>query len=127
MRSEIGAFGVWRMASAVTPELAEQVEEHRYRYYVLDRPTASDAEFDERETFGLDPDWKVPGFSQAHPHVPEIDTAWTRLTAMDRQAAAFLEIQVRPGARSNLGRPTLSPPAMRDLFRKHVTASKSSL
>jgi probable F420-dependent oxidoreductase len=26
MRSEIGAFGVWRMASAVTPELAEQVE-----------------------------------------------------------------------------------------------------
>jgi DNA ligase (NAD+) len=27
--------------------LAEQVEEHRYRYYVLDRPTVSDAEFDE--------------------------------------------------------------------------------
>jgi DNA ligase (NAD+) len=26
--------------------LAEQVEEHRYRYYVLDRPTVSDAEFD---------------------------------------------------------------------------------
>ena len=26
MRSEIGAFGVWRMASAATPELAEQVE-----------------------------------------------------------------------------------------------------
>ena len=28
--------------------LAEQVEEHRYRYYVLDRPTVSDAEFDEQ-------------------------------------------------------------------------------
>jgi DNA ligase (NAD+) len=27
-------------------ELAEQVEEHRYRYYVLDRPTLADAEFD---------------------------------------------------------------------------------
>ncbi|MDQ4007546.1 MAG: NAD-dependent DNA ligase LigA [Actinomycetota bacterium] len=27
-------------------DLAEQVEEHRWRYYVLDRPTASDAEFD---------------------------------------------------------------------------------
>jgi DNA ligase (NAD+) len=27
-------------------ELAEQVEEHRWRYYVLDQPTASDAEFD---------------------------------------------------------------------------------
>jgi DNA ligase (NAD+) len=27
-------------------DLAEQVEDHRWRYYVLDRPTASDAEFD---------------------------------------------------------------------------------
>jgi DNA ligase (NAD+) len=27
-------------------ELAELVEDHRWRYYVLDRPTASDAEFD---------------------------------------------------------------------------------
>ncbi len=28
-------------------ELAEQVREHRYRYYVLDAPTVSDGEFDE--------------------------------------------------------------------------------
>jgi DNA ligase (NAD+) len=27
-------------------DVAEQVEDHRWRYYVLDRPTASDAEFD---------------------------------------------------------------------------------
>nr|CAA9356314.1 MAG: DNA ligase (NAD(+)) [uncultured Nocardioidaceae bacterium] len=27
-------------------DLSEQVEDHRWRYYVLDRPTASDAEFD---------------------------------------------------------------------------------
>ncbi|HET7328578.1 MAG TPA: NAD-dependent DNA ligase LigA [Nocardioidaceae bacterium] len=27
-------------------DLAEQVEDHRWRYYVLDRPTASDSEFD---------------------------------------------------------------------------------
>ena len=27
-------------------QLAEQVDEHRWRYYVLDRPTVSDAEFD---------------------------------------------------------------------------------
>lgn len=27
-------------------DLAEQIEEHRYRYYVLDRPVVSDAEFD---------------------------------------------------------------------------------
>ena len=28
-------------------ELAEQIREHQYRYYVLDKPTLSDAEFDQ--------------------------------------------------------------------------------
>jgi DNA ligase (NAD+) len=46
-------------------ELAEQVEEHRWRYYVLDRPTVSDAEFDTamRELEGLEdayPDLRTP-------------------------------------------------------------------
>lgn len=37
-------------------ELAEQIEEHRYRYFVLDRPVVSDAEFDAlmREIQGLE-------------------------------------------------------------------------
>ncbi|HSK27877.1 MAG TPA: NAD-dependent DNA ligase LigA [Jiangellales bacterium] len=39
--------------------LAEQVEEHRYRYYVLDRPLVSDAEFDTlfRELERLEERW----------------------------------------------------------------------
>jgi DNA ligase (NAD+) len=46
-------------------DLAEQVEEHRWRYYVLDRPTASDAEFDSlmRELEALEeqyPDLRTP-------------------------------------------------------------------
>ena len=47
-------------------DLAEQVEDHRWRYYVLDRPTASDAEFDTlmRELEALEeqyPDLRTPG------------------------------------------------------------------
>lgn len=38
--------------------------------------TIPDAQFDVRETFGLDVDWKVPGFSTAHEHVPEIDETY---------------------------------------------------
>jgi DNA ligase (NAD+) len=46
-------------------QLAEQVEDHRWRYYVLDRPTASDAEFDTlmRELEALEehyPDLRTP-------------------------------------------------------------------
>jgi DNA ligase (NAD+) len=46
-------------------ELAEQVEDHRWRYYVLDRPTVSDAEFDTlmRELEALEaehPDLRTP-------------------------------------------------------------------
>jgi DNA ligase (NAD+) len=46
-------------------DLAEQVEDHRWRYYVLDRPTASDAEFDTlmRELEALEeqyPDLRTP-------------------------------------------------------------------
>jgi DNA ligase (NAD+) len=46
-------------------ELAEQLEEHRWRYYVLDRPTVSDAEFDTlmRELEALEeqhPDLRTP-------------------------------------------------------------------
>jgi DNA ligase (NAD+) len=45
--------------------VAEQVEDHRWRYYVLDRPTASDAEFDTlmRELEALEeqyPDLRTP-------------------------------------------------------------------
>jgi cobaltochelatase CobS len=35
--------------------------------------TIPDAKYNVRETFGLDTDWEVPGFSQPHPNVPEID------------------------------------------------------
>lgn len=38
--------------------------------------TIPDAKFDARETFGLDMDWKIPGFSQPHANVPEIDKAY---------------------------------------------------
>jgi DNA ligase (NAD+) len=46
-------------------DLAEQAEDHRWRYYVLDRPTASDAEFDTlmRELEALEeqyPDLRTP-------------------------------------------------------------------
>ena len=46
-------------------DVAEQVEDHRWRYYVLDRPTASDAEFDTlmRELEALEeryPDLRTP-------------------------------------------------------------------
>ena len=42
-----GAADVPAEARERHAELAEQVEEHRYRYYVLDRITISDGEFDE--------------------------------------------------------------------------------
>ena len=35
-----------------------------------------DALYDVRETFGLDIDWKVPGFKDDHPNVPEIDKTY---------------------------------------------------
>lgn len=35
-----------------------------------------DKMFKVRETFGLDSDWEVPGFSHEMPNVPEIDTAY---------------------------------------------------
>lgn len=38
--------------------------------------TIPDARFDVRETFGLDIDWQVPGFSVPHANVPEIDPAY---------------------------------------------------
>jgi DNA ligase (NAD+) len=43
-------------AQARHAELAEEIEGHRFRYYVLDRPTVSDAEFDVlmRELEGLE-------------------------------------------------------------------------
>jgi len=52
MSDEIPQAGVEAPAAAPAEarerhqDVAEQVEEHRWRYYVLDRPTASDAEFD---------------------------------------------------------------------------------
>jgi len=38
--------------------------------------TIPDATYDVRETFGLDVDWKVPGFSEDHPNVPKIDQTY---------------------------------------------------
>ncbi len=35
-----------------------------------------DTFYDVRETFGLDVDWKVPGFKEDHPNVPEIDKTY---------------------------------------------------
>ncbi|MCB9991661.1 MAG: cobaltochelatase subunit CobS [Rhodospirillales bacterium] len=35
--------------------------------------TLPDTTFNARETFDIDVDWDVPGFSQPHPNVPEID------------------------------------------------------
>ncbi|HFB55258.1 MAG TPA: cobaltochelatase subunit CobS, partial [Hellea balneolensis] len=35
-----------------------------------------DAKYNVRETFGLDLDWEVPGFTEDHPNVPEIDNTY---------------------------------------------------
>ena len=35
-----------------------------------------DATYDVRKTFGLDVDWKVPGFSEEHPNVPQVDKSY---------------------------------------------------
>jgi probable F420-dependent oxidoreductase len=48
MRNEIGAFGVWRMASAVTPQLAEQVEALGFGAIWLGGSPAGDLEVAER-------------------------------------------------------------------------------
>ncbi|MCA1824340.1 MAG: NAD-dependent DNA ligase LigA [Mycobacteriales bacterium] len=42
-----GVDGVPAKTAARHSELSQVVEEHRYRYYVLDAPTVSDAEFDQ--------------------------------------------------------------------------------
>jgi DNA ligase (NAD+) len=71
MSDEIPQAGVEAPAAAPAEarerhqDVAEQVEEHRWRYYVLDRPTASDAEFDTlmRELEALEeqyPDLRTP-------------------------------------------------------------------
>jgi DNA ligase (NAD+) len=41
-----GAAEIPAKAREKHAELAEQVEEHRYRYFVLDRPVIADAQFD---------------------------------------------------------------------------------
>ncbi len=38
--------------------------------------TIPDKKINVRETFGLDIDWEVPGFSYEHPNVPEIDESY---------------------------------------------------
>lgn len=38
--------------------------------------TIPDTKFDARETFNIDLDWEIPGFSHKHPNVPEIDDAY---------------------------------------------------
>ncbi len=38
--------------------------------------TLPDKKFNVRETFGIDIDWEVPGFSHEHPNVPAIDEAY---------------------------------------------------
>ncbi|MCM2344805.1 MAG: cobaltochelatase subunit CobS, partial [Alphaproteobacteria bacterium] len=38
--------------------------------------TIPDALYDVRNTFGIDIDWKVPGFSAEHPNVPTRDDAY---------------------------------------------------
>jgi cobaltochelatase CobS len=38
--------------------------------------TIPDKKFKVRETFGIDLDWEVPGFSSEHPNVPEIDKTY---------------------------------------------------
>lgn len=38
--------------------------------------TIPDTKYDVRETFGLDVDWKVPGFKDEHPNVPDIDPTY---------------------------------------------------
>jgi len=39
--------------------------------------TIPDTSYDVRETFGLDIDWKVPGFSEENPNVPDIDPTYS--------------------------------------------------
>lgn len=55
-------------------ELAEQVRLHRHRYYVLDQPTLSDAEYDalERELMVLE---------EAHPDLADLNSPTRRLGA----------------------------------------------
>ncbi|HPF78786.1 MAG TPA: cobaltochelatase subunit CobS, partial [Alphaproteobacteria bacterium] len=38
--------------------------------------TIPDTKYDVRETFGLDVDWKVPGFKEENSNVPEIDKTY---------------------------------------------------
>lgn len=38
--------------------------------------TIPDTKYDVRETFGLDIDWQVPGFSTDHPNVPKVDKTY---------------------------------------------------
>ncbi len=38
--------------------------------------TIPDTTFNARDTFGLDLDWEVPGFSHHHPNVPDIDDSY---------------------------------------------------
>ena len=59
-------------------DLAEQVRQHRYRYYVLDQPTLSDAEYDalERELKALEeahPDLADPGSPTRRVGAPPVE------------------------------------------------------
>ena len=61
-------------AAARVARLRREIEEHNYRYYVLDRPTISDAEFDRlfRELQALE---------QAHPELATSDSPTQRVGA----------------------------------------------
>ena len=53
-------------------DLAEQIEEHRYRYYVLDAPTVSDAEYDELER-------EIVALEHEHPELRTPDSPTQRV------------------------------------------------
>ena len=55
-------------------DLAEQVRQHRYRYYVLDQPTLSDAEYDALER-------ELKALEEAHPDLADPGSPTRRLGA----------------------------------------------
>ncbi|MFS8581870.1 MAG: hypothetical protein FWJ61_03400, partial [Limnochordales bacterium] len=65
-------------------ELRAQINEHNYRYYVLDDPVISDAEFDAlmRELIALE---------EAHPELITPDSPTQRVGAPPSEAFAIVE------------------------------------
>ena len=62
-------------------DLAEQVRQHRYRYYVLDQPTLSDAEYDALER-------ELKTLEEAHPELADPNSPTRRVGAPPVEAFA---------------------------------------